>query len=181
MLRVFVYAGNIMTESNGRSTNRQPGTSVFMGHSCFVPAAIQTAVLAALTRAYGVSAEQILGPARDRRLTSVRQVGMFMYRSIWGWRDWTELAPLDWATAQQIGLALNRDHTTVLYGCDAVIVQYQASDYAREALVAAFDRLIEELPTERDKQRAGLVRAHIAAGRALSTIYRQSPKASQAE
>ena len=63
-------------------------------------------VVEAVARASGLDRKDLFGCRRTRRLARARQLAMFLVR---------DLCP--GASLHAIGHLLNRDHTTVLYGC----------------------------------------------------------------
>jgi chromosomal replication initiator protein len=81
-------------------------------------------------RAYGVGLAELRGPSKAQRLTRPRHVAMYLARRYSG------------ASFQEIGLALGRDHTTVMYGVERMeqrILERPQLRYELEALIARFD------------------------------------------
>ncbi|MGH2514836.1 MAG: chromosomal replication initiator protein DnaA, partial [Ktedonobacterales bacterium] len=84
-----------------------------------------SAVLAAVTRHFGVRMEELLGKSRERGVAWARQVAMYLLR---------EETP---ASLLQIGQQLGgRDHTTVMHGCARVGKALAADERAREDVAA---------------------------------------------
>jgi chromosomal replication initiator protein len=79
---------------------------------------------------YGVSIDELKGPNRHQRLAVPRQVAMYLAR---------EEAS---ASLPQIGNVLgNRDHTTVLYGCEKIADLAERDNEMRRTLVSLRERL----------------------------------------
>lgn len=81
---------------------------------------------------YGVSAEDITGKRRSREIALPRQVAMYLCRRL------TDMSTS--AIGQAFG---NRDHTTVMHGCDKV-AEAMASDMSFRRRVEEIERLIGE-------------------------------------
>ena len=81
---------------------------------------------------YGVSPEDITGKRRSREIALPRQVAMYICREM------TDLSTT--AIGQDFG---NRDHTTVMHGCDKV-AETMESDVSFRKRVEEIMRGIEE-------------------------------------
>ncbi len=68
-------------------------------------------VLNAVAQAAGVAADGLLGPGQERALARPRHLVMYLLRELCAG-----------ATLPAIGHFLDRDHTTVLYGCRRAVV-----------------------------------------------------------
>lgn len=87
-------------------------------------------VIEAISRFYGVSAEDLCGKGRTRRMVEPRQVAMYLLR--------TELG----LSLNKIGAELGgRDHTTILYGCKRVRARAQQDKLFRRELMLLRGRL----------------------------------------
>jgi chromosomal replication initiator protein len=84
-------------------------------------------VIERTAHAYGVRVEELRGPSRRQRLTRPRHVAMYLSRRYTG------------ASYHEIGIALGRDHSTVLYAVDQTerrILEQPQLRYEIEALAA---------------------------------------------
>jgi chromosomal replication initiator protein len=89
-------------------------------------------ILAAVADYYGISAEQMTGPSRKREVARPRQLVMYLTRVETG------------ASLPQIGRALgNRDHTTVMYGCDKIEDLMETDPTLRRQVLEIKARLFE--------------------------------------
>ncbi|MFN3929627.1 MAG: chromosomal replication initiator protein DnaA, partial [Thermoflexus sp.] len=82
---------------------------------------------------YGVPAEALRGPRRNKELVYPRQVAMYLAREETG------------ASLPQIGEAFGgRDHTTVLYGIEKVQSELEHNERLRREIMALRERLYRE-------------------------------------
>jgi chromosomal replication initiator protein len=82
---------------------------------------------------YGVPAEALRGPRRNKELVYPRQVAMYLAREETG------------ASLPQIGEAFGgRDHTTVLYGIEKVQSELEHNERLRREIMAIRERLYRE-------------------------------------
>ena len=82
---------------------------------------------------YGVPAEALRGPRRNKELVYPRQVAMYLAREETG------------ASLPQIGEAFGgRDHTTVLYGIEKVQGELEHNERLRREIMAIRERLYQE-------------------------------------
>ena len=89
-------------------------------------------IIESVANRYGVSESDITGKRRSREIAMPRQVAMYICREM------TELSTTN------IGRAFgNRDHTTILHGCDK-IAEAMREDFALKRTVEELMRLIEE-------------------------------------
>ena len=89
-------------------------------------------IIGAVAERYGVSPDDITGKRRSREIATPRQVAMYICREM------TDLS----TTA--IGRAFgDRDHTTVMHGCDR-ITETMAADFAFKRRIEELIKLIEE-------------------------------------
>ncbi len=92
-------------------------------------------VLAAVSRVFGLTADQLLGRNRSREVALPRQVAMYLLR---------EEAN---ASLLQIGETLGgRDHTTVMYACDKVADLIERDDRLRRQVIQVREQLYSPLP-----------------------------------
>lgn len=96
------------------------------------PSAVEpTQILQAVTRAFGVSREKLLGRDRSREVALPRQVAMYLMREIGS------------LSLPQIGEALGgRDHTTVLYACEKIADQIERDDRLRRQVLSIREQLL---------------------------------------
>lgn len=89
-------------------------------------------ISAAVADYYGISVEQMTGPSRKRGVARPRQLVMYLTRQETG------------ASLPQIGRALgNRDHTTVMYGCDKIEDLMETDRTLRRQVLEIKARLFE--------------------------------------
>lgn len=107
-----------------------------------------TYVLDLVSRHYGVTVEEITGPTRTARPAWARQVVMYILQTRGG------LGPVE------IGIAINRDHTTVYHGIRNVAGRIRVERVERERLndaladVCAPDVLVVEVSAALREARA---------------------------
>ena len=88
-------------------------------------------IISVVADKYGVTAEDITGKRRSREIATPRQVAMYICREM-----------TDMSTTS-IGRAFgDRDHTTVLHGCDKV-ADAIAADFAFKRRVEELMKLVE--------------------------------------
>jgi hypothetical protein len=101
-------------------------------------------IAALVARHFGVPTEAVVGPSRTDSLVRVRHLAMLLAR--------TKTA----ATLPEIGRAFNRNHTTVMHGCDAARVRIDSDPAAH----SSWERLSKDIDSRslgvepRAKQRA---------------------------
>jgi chromosomal replication initiator protein len=89
------------------------------------------AILAAVTKAFKVSVEEMRGNSRRREISQARQVAMYLMR------QYTDLS------LPKIGEAFGgKDHTTVLYSCDKVSQQRDRDPELGRLLQEIYDQLL---------------------------------------
>lgn len=87
-------------------------------------------IIAVVAEHYGTTPESILGDKRTKEVAWARQVVMFLIR------EETEMS------LPAIGKALgNRDHTTVMYGCEKVADMIERDDATRRQIIALREKL----------------------------------------
>jgi chromosomal replication initiator protein len=92
-------------------------------------------ISAAVADYYGVSVDDIIGPGRSRKIARPRQLVMYLAR------EETD------SSLPQIGRALgNRDHTTVLYGCEKVEDLIETNPSLRREVLEIKAQLFERVP-----------------------------------
>ena len=92
-------------------------------------------VLDAVSRGTGIDREALIAPGQRQPAVRARQLVMYLIR---------ELCP--GASLQAIGFLLDRDHTTVLYGCRRAAALLDRDRAFREAYLRARRALIHRLP-----------------------------------
>ena len=89
-------------------------------------------ISAAVADYYGITVEDLTGPSRSRRVSRPRQLAMYLSR------EETD------ASLPRIGRALgNRDHTTVMYGCERIGDLIETDASLRRELMEIKARLFE--------------------------------------
>jgi chromosomal replication initiator protein len=92
-------------------------------------------VLYAVSNAFGIATDRLLGRDRSREVALPRQVAMYLMR---------EEANI---SLPQIGAAIGgRDHTTVMYGCDKVADMIERDDRLRRQLIQIREQLYGRHP-----------------------------------
>lgn len=100
-------------------------------------------VIAAVLSAGNTKREALMSSRRDRRISRVRHVCMYLLRKVSG------------LSLGQIGMALGRDETTVFHGCGRVGTAIERDDPEIVSLVnAACFTLMIESPARRSPIRA---------------------------
>lgn len=84
-------------------------------------------VVAKVGETFGFTTEEILGDSRSKPIVKTRQVAMFCCREFLG------------MTYPQIGKAMNRDHSTVMHGCNQIREFVNGNDKLIEALRSAVE------------------------------------------
>ena len=87
------------------------------------------AILQAVTAYFRVSTEELLSAKRSQRIVIPRQVAMYLMRD-----DGRASLP-------QIGLALRRDHTTVLHGIERITQLQETNEVLRKDIISIRQRL----------------------------------------
>jgi chromosomal replication initiator protein len=93
----------------------------------------------AVARAFSLSISEMLSRMRRHRLAGARQVAMYLSREMagGGWLGRRRQA----ASFPRIGMAFERDHTSVIHACNVVVRRRLAdADFAR-----TLDRIAHEL------------------------------------
>ncbi len=80
-------------------------------------------IIGAVATYYGLSTDDLRGARRSRRIAQPRQVAMYLMR------EETD------ASLPQIGAQLDRDHTTVLYGCERIRTQLEHNDQLKREVM----------------------------------------------
>ena len=131
----------------GGAGARQTGTTGARGGGAEAAGACMMDVVEAVARAGGVRPKDLIGRGQTRPLTRARQLAMHLLR---------ESHP--GISLHAIGVLLDRDHTTVLYGCRraaALLARDGAFrelyERARRALASPGRRATEAGPTEADR------------------------------
>ncbi len=92
-------------------------------------------VLDAVSRAFGVSNERLLGRERTREVALPRQIAMYLLREEGG------------ISLPQIGEMIGgRDHTTVIYGCDKINDLMETDDRLRRQVLKIREQLYSRVP-----------------------------------
>jgi len=92
-------------------------------------------VLDAVSRAYGISNERLLGRERTREVALPRQIAMYLLREEGG------------ISLPQIGEMIGgRDHTTVIYGCDKINDLMETDDRLRRQVLKIREQLYGRVP-----------------------------------
>ena len=81
---------------------------------------------------YNLHADTLRGRGRSKKVARPRQVAMYLARKE------TQ------ASLPQIGQALSRDHTTVLYGCEKISQQIEEDNNLRRDVLAIRERLYND-------------------------------------
>jgi len=92
----------------------------------------------AVARAFGLSTGEMLSRKRRRRVAYARQVAMYLSRELVGRASLGRRRQA--ASFPRIGLAFDRDHTSVIHACN-VIAQRRLHD-------CAFARMLDEITRE---------------------------------
>jgi chromosomal replication initiator protein len=85
-----------------------------------------------VARFYNLDAALLRGRGRSKEVARSRQIAMYLARVE------TE------ASLPQIGTALDRDHTTILYGCDKISQQIEEDDNLRREILTIRERLYSD-------------------------------------
>jgi chromosomal replication initiator protein len=92
-------------------------------------------VLDAVSRAFGVSNDRLLGRERTREVALPRQIAMYLLREEGG------------ISLPQIGEMIGgRDHTTVIYGCDKINDLMETDDRLRRQVLKIREQLYGRVP-----------------------------------
>jgi chromosomal replication initiator protein len=86
-------------------------------------------VIKEVAQYYNLDADVLCGRGRSQEVARARQIAMYLAR-----KDTQASLP-------QIGETLNRDHTTVLYGCEKIGQQIEENDGLRRDILAIRERL----------------------------------------
>ncbi len=97
-------------------------------------------VLDAVSRGAGIDRETLIAPGQRRPVVRARQLAMYLIR---------ELCPR--TSLQAIGFVLDRDHTTVLYGCRRAQALLRRDRAFREAYRRARRALTQGIPEHRSR------------------------------
>lgn len=115
-------------------------------------------VLDLVSRHYGISIDELLGDSRKMRYTYPRQVAMYVLRS------------RGYLTLEEIGHALGRDHSTVLYGVQHVERLLRMERNERESLALMLSTVPPAEVTEAEHEGAEAIQAARALIRRIEDI-----------
>ena len=137
------------------------GKSTYLPPFCIIPKTIRTAVVNAVCdeRVFDINPMLVLSERRYPALAHARYMVIFLFRVLWGDASWTGAAEREWASYPQVGLAINREHSTAMYGWDRACERFDQDREYRRMVLAALDVLDAELPDHADRIRA--VRAKV--------------------